>query len=235
MRSRQKAKGRRTSGSFLALPHAVLRSPSFLALSAPAVKLVLDIAVAYNGGNNGDLAATWNQMKARGWKSRQSLSKALSELRHHGLLELTRQGGMHKPSLYALTWLGIDPCDGKLEVPANAVPSGLWKVTAEPLEKTKRQHAPRVDSSLNDTPGVSIPSPEAPDRHAGSVVRGHSGPAIDTPGVSLLRYLPGRGLASGVSPSGSQPKRGRPQGETREAPAKSATAATSATGAQVRA
>jgi len=214
VRSRDRAKGRRSSGSFLALPHSVLRAPNFVALSPAAVKLLVDIAVQYNGSNNGDLAATWNAMTVRGWKSRQSLSKALAELRHYGFLELTRQGGMHKPSLYALTWVGIDFCDGKLDVSANPVPSSKWKATVEPLAKIKRQHAARVNSTAINTPGVSIVSTAGPNQHAGSAVQGHSGLGIDTPGVPLLRNIPRRLPASGLSPSGSSQKRGRPKGET---------------------
>lgn len=215
---REKAKGRSSGGSFLALPHALLRSPNFIALSASAVKLAIDMAVAYNGANNGDLAATWNGMKARGWKSRASLTEALRELRHYGLLEQTRQGGMHKPSLYGLTWLGIDHCAGKLDVPANRAPSGAWKTQVGPFErpsrKTKRQHAGGVDSPTNDTRAVSIAPSEASNQHAGGVVQAVSAPGIDTPAVSLLRNIPRGVRSSGLSPSGSEQKRGRPQGET---------------------
>ena len=44
-----------------------------------------------------------------------------------GMIELTRQGGLHCASLYAVTWLPIDECGGKLDVNATAVASGLWK------------------------------------------------------------------------------------------------------------
>ena len=44
-----------------------------------------------------------------------------------GMIELTRQGGLNGPSLYAFTWFGIDACKGKLDVSENPVPSGKWK------------------------------------------------------------------------------------------------------------
>lgn len=129
---RERAKGRRQSGSFLALPHAILNCPNYLVLSAQARMLLFDVAVQFKGGNNGDLCAAWKLMRARGWRSRDTLGKALAELRQYGLIEMTRQGGLHKTSLYALTWLPIDECNGKLDVPPTHVASGLWRVPKEP-------------------------------------------------------------------------------------------------------
>lgn len=169
-RSRAKAKGRRESGSFVALPHAVLDCPNFRALSAYAKSLLLDIAAQYRGINNGDLCACWRLMEARGWRSRDTLSKALRELIHFGLLELTRQGGLHKPNLYALTWLAVDDCGGKLDVPATNVPSARWRYQVGPLPaKTKRQHASR--GNVTRLPCQS----------------GRNAASIDTPAVSVMR------------------------------------------------
>ena len=121
-------------GSFLMLPHAVLRSDNFKALSPKAVKLLLDIAVQYNGKNNGDLQATWRFMKPRGWKSRDTLSSGIRELLHYGFVEKTRQGYMNVCSLYALTWCRIDDCGDKFDegIKPTLVGSGEFK-----LSKTK--------------------------------------------------------------------------------------------------
>lgn len=124
-------KKNKLGGQFVALPHAVLDSPNYKLLSPRRIKLLLDIAVQYNGKNNGDLQAAWRCMETRGWKSRDTLSKALRELLHYGFIEKTRQGGLNKCSLFALTWHGIDFGDGKYDagVRPNAVASGLWKQT----------------------------------------------------------------------------------------------------------
>lgn len=130
-RSRSKIKGRATSGGFLALPHAVLDSESFRGLSAYAVKLLIDIASQYRGQNNGDFTAAWSLMEKRGWKSRDTLGKALRELLEAGLIERTRDGGNPKQggagicALYAMTWLAIDECKGKCT--PTRTPSGLWR------------------------------------------------------------------------------------------------------------
>lgn len=131
VRSRSKIKGRATSGGFLALPHAVLESDSFRGLSSHAVKLLIDIAGQYRGQNNGDFSAAWSLMQRRGWKSRDTLTKALRELLEAGLIERTREGGNPKQggagicALYAVTWLAIDECKGRC-TPTRAS-SGLWR------------------------------------------------------------------------------------------------------------
>lgn len=134
--SRQKIKGRKETGTFLRVPTSVLESPNFCSLSNKAKALLLDIGARFNGFNNGDLAATYAMMKARGWKSKDTLSRALNELLDAGMIELTRQGGLHGPSLYAFTWLPIEYCNGKLDVAATRVASGNWRrpVTAGPAE-----------------------------------------------------------------------------------------------------
>lgn len=124
---RRKAKGRREHGTFWALPHVVLDAPSFLGLRPPAKALLLDLGRQYNGSNNGDLSASWTLMKRRGWRSKDTLCRALKELTERGLIEKTRQGGRNACNLYALTWLPIDECRGKLDVGPTRVASGLWQ------------------------------------------------------------------------------------------------------------
>ena len=158
VRTRRKTMGRADSGGYLKLPHAVLASPNYRMLSAHAVKLLCDLGSQFKGGNNGDLCATWSLMHARGWKSRDTLGKALAELLHYGMIEQTRQGGLHRCSLYALTWHVIDECKGKLDVTPTRVASGKWHQPCEPMPRAARKnrtpntvgvsirHGPRVNS-----------------------------------------------------------------------------------------
>ena len=55
MVSRIKAKGRRETGRFVAFPHAVMKTEDYTGLSYKSKALLLDIALQYNGRNNGDL------------------------------------------------------------------------------------------------------------------------------------------------------------------------------------
>jgi hypothetical protein len=132
-RTRAKAIGRNDAGTFLKIPTVVIDCPNFRALSAKAKALILDMGAGFNGHNNGDLAAPYSWMQKRGWRSKDTLHRALSELLWRGMIELTRQGGLHGPSLYAFTWLAIDQCKGKLEVQATRTPSGKWKHVPEAL------------------------------------------------------------------------------------------------------
>jgi len=125
-----KGRAEQGSGGFFGLPHAVMASPSFRGLSAQAVKLLCDIGGQYRGKNNGDLCATWRVMQRLGWRSRDTLARALRELLGAGLIELTRQGGLNRCSLYALSWRSIDDCKGKLDVLPTIKPSGRWKRVA---------------------------------------------------------------------------------------------------------
>ncbi len=45
-----------------------------------------------------------------------------------GWIVVTRLGGKHKATLYAVTWLPIDYCDGKLDVSSTDVAGNEWKV-----------------------------------------------------------------------------------------------------------
>lgn len=150
-------KGRSNRGPFIALPRAVLNSPAWAALTAYEVKLLLDMAAAFRGNNNGDLACTWTLMRTRGWSSRETMAKALNGLLDKGFIARTRQGGKRICNLYAVTWEGVDPCDGKIDVKPSPVPSNDW-----------RHWNPR---KIVDTAGVSV-------KH-GRRVKGHAeGPPL---------------------------------------------------------
>ena len=133
-----------------------MASANYRALSPHARMLLNDLGLQFRGANNGDLSAAWKIMQPRGWRSRDTLGRALAQLLHYGLIEKTRQGGLNHCSLYALTWLAIDECRNKLDVSATRVASGLWKSPQPPMPKRKRKNA------APNTTGV-------PDRHGGRV------------------------------------------------------------------
>lgn len=131
--TREKAKGRKTNHSFAAFPHVLLNTQKYADLSSWGVKLLMDIGAQFNGKNNGDLQASWTCMRQRGWRSKGTLSRAVSELEEAGLILRTRQGGRNHCSLFAITWQPIDECKdkrsglSKLEVKSTSVPPGTWK------------------------------------------------------------------------------------------------------------
>jgi hypothetical protein len=142
--NRRKAKGRRDSGSFVALPHAVLECEAYAKLGGWSVRLLLDLFSQYRGHNNGDFSIVWPLMKGRGWRSKDTLYSARDELNDNGFIVLTRQGGKHQCSLYGVTWLGIDECGGKLDWPSSSAPLGYWKRGKPPILEV----VPRIRTTL---------------------------------------------------------------------------------------
>lgn len=127
-RTREQMKGRssKTRG-FSMFVHAYFQSQEYAELSSRAVKALVDLYCQYRGGNNGDLCGAWAIMSKLGWTSRSQLGKALYELLAKGWITVTRQGGRRVSTLYAVSFLGIDPCGSKLDVPYCPTPSHLWK------------------------------------------------------------------------------------------------------------
>lgn len=119
---RSKMKGRREHGSFSAWPHACAQHPNFAVLSIPARALLFEFLGQLRGSNNGDLCCAYSVLRHRGWRSRDTIERARAELEHTGWILRTRQGGRNTPNLYAVTWLSIDACKGKLDVPAGPPP-----------------------------------------------------------------------------------------------------------------
>jgi hypothetical protein len=124
---RERFKARRDNGTFFRVPTCVLDSSNFRGLSLKARALLLDLGAQFRGHNNGDLAVTWKVLQPRGWKSKDTLRNALLELLAAGMIELTRQGGLHCANLYAFTWIEIHECGGKLDVKATRVASNAWR------------------------------------------------------------------------------------------------------------
>ena len=93
---------------------------------------MIDLFAQFKGSNNGDLAAAWKLMEKRGWRSKETLHRAKRELLEKGFIVTTRQGGRHVCSLFAVTWLAIDECSGKLDVAPTRVAPGYWKLGRNP-------------------------------------------------------------------------------------------------------
>lgn len=122
------------SPQFIMLQYRMIDSENFRNLSNKSIRLLLDLWRQYNGSNNGDLCVAWSIMSKKGWRSRDTLRRALKELLYYEFIELTRQGGKNRCSLYALTCRSIDSCQGKLHVAETRRASNRWK-TVKPKYK----------------------------------------------------------------------------------------------------
>ena len=146
-------KGRRESGSFLLLPHAVMDSSAWRQCNGTAIKLLLDMARQFNGHNNGDLCAAATVLPGLAPETR---TRALRELRHYGLLLLTRQGGLHGPSLYALTWKPLNDCGGKTDTGATVTPPGTWKGDKPPFRPPRKKTPVRIPNRAASSARLSV-------------------------------------------------------------------------------
>lgn len=152
---RKEAQSNREPGAFVPLPLIVLGSSQFANLSAHAVKLFFDLLSQWRFGRNGDLCATWSVMEKRGWRSRDTLGKALHELLEKRFIVQTRQGGLHSPNLYAVTIMALDPSP-KLDMLERDFPRSAWsKVPVTPKPRRTRQHAGRANASAINTANVT--------------------------------------------------------------------------------
>ena len=120
-------KGRMMTDSFVRIPHHVINHEHFRSLSPRATKLLIDLLAQYRGYNNGDLCAPLSLMRERGWNSSDQLQKAKNEVIEKDVIIVTRQGGINKCSLYAVTWFPIDECNGKLDVASTTTAPVNWK------------------------------------------------------------------------------------------------------------
>ena len=119
-------------GSYVSLPHQVLRSAGYANLSAWSVKLLNDLLSQYRGYNNGDLCAAMTILKQRSWKSNATLSRARKELLEKGFIAQSKQGGRNNPTLFSVTFYRVDECINKStklsrhEVMPTTKPANTW-------------------------------------------------------------------------------------------------------------
>jgi hypothetical protein len=146
-RNRKGHDNTRDSGPFVALPWSVLDSPAYIGLSHPAKALLMEIARQYVRDNNGRLLASRAYLAGRGWKSHDTISRALSELIAAGLIHQTVMG--HRPnkaSWYAVTWRTLD------RIP------GYDAGAAETFQRSAYTKQSLKNESLSPSPGQKRPA-----------------------------------------------------------------------------
>lgn len=161
--ARQAFKNKKWSGkSYSQLIHAYFQSEQYAKLSPRAVKLLVDLLTQYRGNNNGDLTTAWSVMQCSGWRSKDLLHKAADELETRGWIIKTKQGDRHSPTLWALTFYGIDDCRAKdggrkfdAGVKPEPTPLHLWRMPGyaeAPLKTRKRTFKNKSAARLPGNP-----------------------------------------------------------------------------------
>ncbi len=133
-RNRGKKTGRSGTGpAFLKLPHWIIESEQFAALTGSELKMLIDLAGQFKGKNNGNLSV--ESIRSR-WNSRTTAQAAKEGLVAKNWIIRTRHGGLRMgPDLYAVTWLPIDDCNGKHEYAAETRASHAWAIKNPPFQK----------------------------------------------------------------------------------------------------
>ena len=116
-----------TKQGHIRIPHVVMDNEDYRNLQPNAVRLLNALVYQYRGKNNGDLTAAFGYMQHFGFRSKETLHRAIKQLLEAGLVQKTRTGLFLNPggqcALYALTWLPINQCAGKrLEVGPTSTP-----------------------------------------------------------------------------------------------------------------
>jgi hypothetical protein len=155
-RDRKHRRGDDADGAtFVRLPCVVITSPGYRQASHTARSLLIDVAQQFDGRNNGRLTAAAKYLEPLGWKSPGVVAWALRELQACGLLVMTRQGGLNRPSWFALTWRGLHQATD-LDIDPKRFRRGEYMrpepVPARPSHARKAKDA----GELSTTPGVAV-------------------------------------------------------------------------------
>ena len=162
-------------GAFVRLPHEIIESDAYRSLSWQAKALLVEIVMLHRSparnkrfgqhGNNGALAPTETHLIARGFPSVSSQKRCLDMLEEAGLILKTRQGANNKPTYYALTWLPIDPCNGRHDVNPSPTPRDTWrKIEICPPMRVEQSPSHRGEDG-KDPPLIGAKTPDLSPSH----------------------------------------------------------------------
>lgn len=156
VKSYKRSKDKRDGDRYVALPHVVIDSPSFRELGHPARALLIDLARQYTGTNNGRIVACAKYLKPLGWRSNDTVTRALTQLKDAGLLVETRMGMRpNRAAWFALGWYQLDAVTG-MDIDPRTYRTGGYKIA--PLKPSGGIERGRIVPSGGVRPLSSAPS-----------------------------------------------------------------------------
>lgn len=222
----------RDSGPFIALPWQVTDSPAYIGLSHPAKALLVEIARQYVRDNNGRLLASRAYLSKRGWKSADTITRALRELIAARLIHQTVMGHFPKTaSWYAVTWRTLDRLPGYDYGALETFERGAYRKNAPlktaPLRPRDGQERGRIAPADGqggkvlgppDGPikGVLATSPRPPDGHHLDMPSAGAGFGVNSEPGNYKRLTMATGGCDWL-PAGLVAREAVPQAVTRKA------------------
>jgi hypothetical protein len=112
MAKRHNKTGRSATERFVALPHYLIGSHAWRSLSPVARCVFIELAVLYNGANNGRLALSARDAAERVNCSKDTAARAFLQLQQRGFIECLRRGRFDRKTPHAAEYrLTLHPCD----------------------------------------------------------------------------------------------------------------------------
>jgi hypothetical protein len=142
-------KNKESNDRYLQLHHFMLKTAAWLALSAPARAIYIQIGFRYNGANNGKIAYSVRDAASECNLAINTAARAFKELVDRGFIEERRHGGLSKKTRIASEWrLTAYKCDL----------TGEFK-TCTFMHRGGPEHSSYSPQKRGPLPGTSRPSP----------------------------------------------------------------------------
>jgi hypothetical protein len=142
-------KNKESNDRYLQLHHFMLKTEAWLALSAPARAVYIQIGFRYNGANNGKIAYSVRDAASECDINKDTASRAFKELVARGFIEERRHGALSKKTRIASEWrLTAYKCDL----------TGEFKTCAF-MHRGGPEHSGYTPQKRGPLPGTSRPSP----------------------------------------------------------------------------
>ena len=112
---------KRAEGQYLLLPYAMIKHPSFKALSASAVRVLIEMSLGFHGHNNGQIGFGVRQARKCLGSGQGKAKQALDQLQEYGFIVCHFEGSFHLKTKQASEWeITFQPMP-------NRPPSHAWK------------------------------------------------------------------------------------------------------------
>ncbi|MHC4053399.1 hypothetical protein [Bradyrhizobium sp. 25ACV] len=101
---RRRRRNKRLDAPHVRLYRWLLDSPAYLSLTCPARAVLIEIARAYDGFNNGRIGLSVRRASERCNIARGTASRAFVELQDRGFIECMTKGGFNRKLPHASEW-----------------------------------------------------------------------------------------------------------------------------------